>query len=101
MVATAKSVNIGTLISRSPDVWHGLPMIAGTRIGVIGIVSLHLIDHMKPEEIAQSKGVTLAQVFAALAYYYANKQLVDKEIAQEQASYDRLAKENQNVTSDS
>jgi hypothetical protein len=45
-----------------------------------------------PEEIADQYGhLTLAQVHAALAYYHANRDEIDAEMAAEEAEYDRLA----------
>jgi hypothetical protein len=35
----------------------------------------------------------LGQVHAALAFYYANKDLMDREMAEEQAESDRLERE--------
>jgi uncharacterized protein (DUF433 family) len=87
------TVGIGKFISRTPEVWHGLPVITGTRVTVMSITSLHLLDGMRAEEIAQNKHLTRAQVHAALAYYYANQQQMDKEIAEEQAEYDKQAAE--------
>ncbi len=49
---------------------------------------------MKPEEIvAKRPQLTLAQVYAALAYYYANKEKIDAEIAAEVEEFDRLEAE--------
>src|SRR4051812_32273091 len=93
MATVSAPVDIGKFISRTPEVWHGMPVITGTRITVMGIIDLHRLDGMGPEEIARNKQLTLAQVHAALAYYYANQQQMDKEIAQEQAEYDKQRKD--------
>ncbi len=46
------------------------------------------------EEIADGYGhITLAQVYAAIAYYYANKDEIDADIADEQAANERYEKE--------
>jgi hypothetical protein len=45
-----------------------------------------------PEEIADQYGhLTLSQVFAALAYYHANRESIDADLAEEEAEYDQLA----------
>ncbi len=45
-----------------------------------------------PEEIADDFGhLSLAQVHAALAYYYANKAEVDADLQAEEREYDALA----------
>src|SRR6478672_2504520 len=98
MVATTKPVDIGTLICSVPEIWHGLPIVAGTRITVASIISLR-DEGVTAEDIAHRKHLTLAQVYAALAYYYANQQKMDKEIIEEQAKYDKEAKEAQRAKS--
>jgi uncharacterized protein (DUF433 family) len=44
-----------------------------------------------PEEIARRLGLTLAQVHAAIAYYHANQEEIESELASEAAEYERLA----------
>jgi uncharacterized protein (DUF433 family) len=49
---------------------------------------------MKPEEIiAEIPHLNLAQVHAALAYYYAHKEQIDADIAAGEAECQRLANE--------
>jgi uncharacterized protein (DUF433 family) len=91
-MAITTSVDIGSLISKSPDVWHGRPVITGTKKTVMGIIAHHK-SGASPEEIAHDKYLTLAQVYAALTYYYANQQEIESDIAEEQAEYDVAAKE--------
>jgi hypothetical protein len=46
---------------------------------------------LSPEEIADQYGhLTWAQVYAALAYYHANRNEIEAEMAAEEAEYDRL-----------
>ena len=46
-----------------------------------------------PEEIAVGFGhISLAQVHAALAYYYSNKEEIDADLEAERREYERLAK---------
>ena len=82
--------DIGTLIVRTPGTCGGRPRIAGHRITVHNI-AIDFNAGMKPEDIvAERAQLTLAQVYAALAYYYANKEAIDAEIASEIEEYDRL-----------
>jgi len=47
------------------------------------------------EEIAdQYDHLSLAQVYAALAYYHANRQAIEADLAQEEVLYDQLAAQN-------
>ena len=89
-MAVNTSVDIGTLITKSPDIYHGRPVITGTRVSIMGVVALHK-GGASPGDIARRKHLTLAQVHAALAYYYANQQQVETEIAEEQTEYDAAA----------
>jgi uncharacterized protein (DUF433 family) len=79
-------VNIGTLIERSPEIRKGRPRIAGTGVTVRRIVGWQNLG-LSPEEIAAKiEHLTLAQIHAALAYYYANRDEVDADIAAEDAA---------------
>jgi uncharacterized protein (DUF433 family) len=45
-----------------------------------------------PEEIVQQfEPLSIAQVYATLAYYHTNQAEIDADIAQEQALYERLS----------
>lgn len=84
---------IGTLIVSTPDTCGGRPRIVGTRISVQNIV-IDCRAGMTPEEIVEAKPhLNLAQVHAALAYYYANKEQMDAEIAAYYEECDRLEAE--------
>jgi len=78
---------ISSLISRRPEIRRGRPCIAGTGVTVRRIAQWHNMGWI-PEEIARKFGhLSLAQVHAALAYYYANKEEIDADIeAEEQAA---------------
>lgn len=77
------STEIGSLISRRPDIRGGRPCIAGTGVSVRRIALWHNMG-LIPEEIARKFGhLSLAQVHAALAYYYANKAEIDADLEAE------------------
>lgn len=85
--------DIGTLIVRTPETCGGRPRIAGRRVSVQAIAVLYK-QGMSPEEIAEEfEFVTLAQIYAALAYYHANKDEIEAYLAEEEAEYDRLEAE--------
>jgi len=86
-------VDIGTLIKRDPNFRGGRPCIAGTGVSVRRIVGWYRLGY-NPEEIARKYGqLSLAQIHAALTYYFANQAEMDVEIAAEEAEEDRLEKE--------
>jgi uncharacterized protein (DUF433 family) len=87
MVATT---DIGALITRIPD-GDRRPVIAGTRTSVRRIAVMYK-QGANAEEIARQKSyLSLAQVYAALAYYHANKDEIEADLATEEAEYFRLA----------
>jgi uncharacterized protein (DUF433 family) len=91
--ADVTATDIGTLISRSPDIRGGWPRIAGTGVTVRRIVVLHQ-QGLAPDMIAdQISHLTLAQVHAALAYYDANRDEIEADLAAKEAEYERLERE--------
>ncbi len=93
MNTAAADIDIGAMITRTPGVKGGTPHLAGTGVTVRTIVRWHQ-SGLEPEQIALRIGhISLGQVHAALAFYYANKDMMDREMAQEQAESDRLERE--------
>lgn len=83
-MVTKASVDIGTLITRTPGVVGGEPCLAGTRMSVRAMAIRHM-NGMTPDEILdQFPHIDLARIYAALAYYYANKAEIDALIAAEE-----------------
>lgn len=84
------AADIGSLIVRTPDLRSGRARISGTGVTVRRIVEWYK-SGLSPEEIANEIGhLTLAQVFAALAYYHANRQEIESDIALENESAEQL-----------
>jgi uncharacterized protein (DUF433 family) len=89
----AAEVEIGTLISRTPGLRGGRPCIAGTGVSVQRIATWHN-SGLIPEEIVSKIGhINLAQVHAALAYYYVNKSEIDEYIAAEAREEELLSEQ--------
>jgi uncharacterized protein (DUF433 family) len=88
----AAVVDIGTLITQSPDVRGGRPHVAGTGMTVMRIAGWYKLG-LSPEEIAEQIRLSLAQVYAALAYYHANREAIEADLEAEAVLYDRLAEE--------
>ena len=65
------------LITTNPDVRGGRTCLVGTGIEVSTIVTAHLFQERDPGEIAADYAVPLAQIYAALAYYYEHKNDID------------------------
>ena len=78
-------------ISRTPGICGGRPCIAGHRIRVQDIAIEHEWQALAPEEICQQHpGLTLAEVYAALSYYYEHHGEIQAEIEADRAFADRF-----------
>ena len=89
----AELTDIGALITQSPGICGGRPRIAGTGVSVRRIVGWYKLG-WSAEEISRRIGhLSLAQVHAALAYYHANQEAIEAEMAAEEEEADRLERE--------
>jgi uncharacterized protein (DUF433 family) len=60
---------------------ESVPIISGTTTKVIEVVQDHLAHHWDAEDIhRQYPYLSLAQIYAALTYYYDHEQELDQEI---------------------
>ena len=81
------------MITRTPGIKGGTPHIAGTGVCVRTIVRWYQLGMSAEAIAADYPHLTLGQVYAALAYYHANRQQMDLEMAAEEAESDRLERE--------
>ncbi len=81
------------LITKNPTIREGKPCIAGTGLRVTDLVMAHLFHNRSPADITSDYNISLAQVYAALAYYYQHKDELDEDI-RHQILTARRAKEN-------
>ncbi len=85
-------VDIGTLI-HFPEARYGRPCLAGTGVYVYRVVDLHQMG-MTPEEMqTQFEDIPLSHFYAALAFYFANKQACDDFMAERDAKAEQLYNE--------
>ena len=87
------SLEISSLLTRSPDVRHDRMCIANTGITVARIALLSNLGHSPEDIVRKYKHLTLSGVHAALAYYFANRDEIDSEIAADEAEAARLESE--------
>lgn len=73
---------IDTIVS-DPDVRDGHPVIEGSRVRVVDLAASHLYRHLTADELATNFNLSLAQVYAALAYYYQHKAEIDAVLRSE------------------
>lgn len=67
-------------IEITPGVAGGKPRIVGHRISVQNIAIWHERMGLSADEIATEHGLTLADVYAALTYYYDHREEIDEAI---------------------
>jgi uncharacterized protein (DUF433 family) len=79
-----------THIVRDPAILGGKPHVKGHRIAVHHIAWWYS-QGMAAEALAQEYALSLAEVHAALAYYYDHQDQIDRELAQEAAEHAVLA----------
>ena len=73
-------------IEATPGVCGGKPRIAGHRIRVQDIVAQHEDLGRCPDEIVDAfPGITLADVHAALAYYFDHREAIRNDLAEDEA----------------
>lgn len=79
-------------IEMTPGIVGGKPRIAGRRITVQNIVIWHEWMGLSADEIATDYNLSLAEIYAALAYYYNNPREIDQSIKDSQAFVEEMKK---------
>ncbi|MFO8035167.1 MAG: DUF433 domain-containing protein [Anaerolineales bacterium] len=80
-------------IESTSEVLGGKPRIAGRRISVAQIVIWFEWMGRSADEIASEYDLTLADVYAALAYYYSHRTEVDKSIQDSQSRVKKMCEQ--------
>jgi uncharacterized protein (DUF433 family) len=78
------STAINTLLVSSANICGGRLRIDGTRITVNQIAVLYKQGHNAEEIADQYPHLTMAQIYAALAYYHANQEEIEADLAAEE-----------------
>ena len=80
-------------IEITPGVCGGKPHIAGHRVSVQNIAIWHERMGLEPDEIATTYGLTLGEVYAALAYYHDHRAEIDETIASDESFVSELRRQ--------
>ncbi len=84
------STMLDALLVTTPGVCGGRIRIDGTRITVHRVASLYK-QGLTAEDVVQNyPHLSLCQVYAALAFYHANRAEIETELAADDARYDEL-----------
>jgi uncharacterized protein (DUF433 family) len=88
--AMSTVIDIGSLIVHSDNIRGNRPRVAGTGVTVRRIVGWYKLG-LTPEEIStEVPHLSLAQVYAALTYYHANRDEIEADIGAEDAEAKHL-----------
>jgi prevent-host-death family protein len=77
---TGKSKGSKPLIVTTPDVRSGKPRIAGRRITVSDVAIWYERMAMTAQQVSTTYDLSLAEVYAALAYYHTHRDEIEAEI---------------------
>jgi len=70
-------------VTSNPKICGGSPIIMGSRFPVRSVITYVLRHGLTPEELVERfNHLTLAQVHDALAYYYDNRDEIEKDIVE-------------------
>lgn len=89
-------------IVRSPNMLSGRPRIAGTRVRVCDVAEARYFHKYTPEEIAGEDvfpHLSLADVYAALAYYHDHKEEIEAQQREDEEWAERFLRENPDIAS--
>ena len=76
-------------IVSTPDTCGGKPRIAGSRIRIKDVVVWHDRQGMTPSEIVSKwPHLTLASIYAALAYYHDHREEINADLAADETWYE-------------
>ena len=90
-MAAETEMDIGLLIKRTPGVRGGRPYVVGAGVTVRLIVTRRYWEGLTPEQLVEDMPhLTLAGVYAALAYYHSNQERLDADFAGEEAEEKRI-----------
>ena len=84
------SVVLDSMLVRTPGTCGGRIRIDGTRITVHRIATLYKHGQTGEEMARTYPHLSLGQVYTALAYYHANREEIEAELAALDAQYDDL-----------
>ena len=90
-------MGLDKLIEITPGVLGGKPRLAGHRISVADVSIWHYKMGMSLEHIAAHYNVSLAKLYAAIAYYLEHREEIEKKLAEDRAYIEQERKQNPSV----
>lgn len=92
-MATAKATTVYSHVTKDPEVCGGRACVDGTRIRVLDIVSLQHQGHAPEKMLEVYPSLNLAQVHAALSYYYENLREIERAMEEDREIAERIERD--------
>ncbi len=86
-------MSIDAMIEASPGICGGRARIAGTRVPVHRVARYHRLGYSPEEMLSLLNSLSLAQIYAALAYALANPDEIQSALREEDDTAARLSPE--------
>lgn len=87
------NTDIGSMITCTAGIVGGRPHLDGRRVPISAIAVSYKQGYLPEEIVQQFERLSIAQTYAALAYYHTNQAEIDADIAREEALSEKLAAE--------
>jgi len=87
---SSTTMSLDQRIERTDGICGGKPRIAGHRITVQDVVVWHERLEWSVDQIASEYDLSLADVYAALAYYFAHREEIDRSIEESRAFIEEM-----------
>ncbi|HLF79361.1 MAG TPA: DUF433 domain-containing protein [Dehalococcoidia bacterium] len=91
-MASKATTELGTLLVSRKGYRDGRPCLRGTGMTVHQVAAAHMMGYSAEEICAQNPDLDPSLFYAALAYYFANREQVEADIEADAREYDELAK---------
>ncbi len=87
------ATTLDSLLVSRPGYREGRPCLRGTGLTVHSVAAAYLLGYSAEEICAQNPDLDPSLFYAALAYYFANRERIDAELEQDRVEGERLAAE--------
>lgn len=90
-MSTTRSIRLGSLLVSRPGYRQGRPCLKGTGITVHAVAAAHLLGLTAEEICGQNPDLDPSLFYAALAYYFANREEIEADLDRDDLEGQRLA----------
>jgi uncharacterized protein (DUF433 family) len=90
-MATSQATDLNSLLVSKPGYRNGWPCLRGTGITVHSVAATYMNGWTVEMLCKENPHLDRSLFYAALAYYFANKKLVEQQLEDEQTWAERLA----------